>query len=482
MSIATTSLKYGWKVLAILTIGTGTIFVADNVLNRITTKDRIEITLAIVERSLATQTGTNPATYGVDPPSIVRTWTDTNGASVIVTNSIAWRDDLSMKVELDAKIHALCPHYVDTNSVYDGTTNIIMHTFTGLLASLNIGDGTNFTAIPAIGTNAATYGPWAWRNYIVAWQERYKVLEALKVTRDYRSQNVNGSDYSSEGMPFVTDLAGERYSNTISGIKVDAYGSYAQADVLGLENGYDYANDTNYVTIASDFYHKMSYTEFQMWMTWWWIHMTAWWSGPPPYTPYPDGYLTATNLTGLGAGGYWALTKRPYVSAFGSPWEPLAWYWRYAFKANYSTWIFNKEYPGQQVGNTVAIYLKPTLPSWSTQNVTNENGWVWPRSWSIAVEGRFEELIGMPTNVFTKLDEIFVAIDSNVATVVFGSDEFAPLTEAGSILTFPSAPSEGFNRYDNTGSIGTMRGSYVAPDDYFVAKTWTFNYCTNRWW
>ena len=205
MSIATTSLKYGWKVLAILTIGTGTIFVADNVLNRITTKDRIEITLAVVERCYATQYQTNPAAYHVDPPSIVRTWTDTNGASVIVTNSIAWRDDLSMKIELDAKIHALCPHYVDTNSVYDGTTNIIMHTFTGLLASLNIGDGTNFTAIPAIGTNVATYGPWAWRNYIVAWQERYKVLEVLKVMifSTYTKQNTS---ISADNSPFTNKV------------------------------------------------------------------------------------------------------------------------------------------------------------------------------------------------------------------------------------------------------------------------------------
>jgi len=67
--------------------------------------------------------------------------------------------------------------------VYDGTTNIVMHTFTGLLTSLDLGDHTNFTAIPAIGTNAATFGPWAWRNYITAWQERYKVLNALKVVR-----------------------------------------------------------------------------------------------------------------------------------------------------------------------------------------------------------------------------------------------------------------------------------------------------------
>ena len=58
-----------------------------------------------------------------------------------------------------------------------------MHTFTGLLASLDLGDHTNFTAIPAIGTNVATYGPWGWRNFIIAWQERYKVLEALKMTK-----------------------------------------------------------------------------------------------------------------------------------------------------------------------------------------------------------------------------------------------------------------------------------------------------------
>ena len=176
MSIATTSLKYGWKVLAILTIGTGSIFVADNVLNRITTKDRIEVTLAIVERCLATQTGTNAAgepVYAVDPPTFVRTWTDTNGASVIMTNAIAWRDDLSMKVELDAKIKALVPCYVDPATLQTLTV-------TGLWASLDIGDGTNqFTQTPAIGTNAATYGPWAWRNYVVAWGERYKVLYSL---------------------------------------------------------------------------------------------------------------------------------------------------------------------------------------------------------------------------------------------------------------------------------------------------------------
>ena len=181
MSFSTTAIKYGWVYLTALGVITGTtIYVASNTRQQVKPEDIIEIALGVHERCLATQYDTN--LYYVDPPSIVRTWTDTNGASIIVTNTIGWHTDRAMMVTLDTKIKALCPYYVDTNSVYDGTTNIIMHTFTGLLTSLDLGDHTNFTAIPAIGTNIATYGPWAWRNYIVAWQERYKVLNALEVT------------------------------------------------------------------------------------------------------------------------------------------------------------------------------------------------------------------------------------------------------------------------------------------------------------
>ena len=182
MSFSTTAIKYGWVYLTALGVITGTtIYVASNTRQQVKPEDIIEIALGVHERCLATQITTNP-TYSVDPPSIVRTWTDTNGASIIVTNTIGWHTDRAMMVDLDTKIKALCPYYVDTNSVHDGTTNIIMHTFTGLLTSLDLGDHTNFTAIPAIGTNIATYGPWAWRNYVVAWQERYKVLNALKMT------------------------------------------------------------------------------------------------------------------------------------------------------------------------------------------------------------------------------------------------------------------------------------------------------------
>lgn len=103
-----------------------------------------------------------------------------------VTNAIGWHIDRNMMVELDAKIKALVPYYCDTNTVYDGTTNIAMLSVTGLWASLHIGDGTNkFTSTPAwVGTNgvtnAATYGEYPWQVYKEDLEERYKVLNALK--------------------------------------------------------------------------------------------------------------------------------------------------------------------------------------------------------------------------------------------------------------------------------------------------------------
>ena len=199
MAWSFTNLSYGWKIATGIALAGTTIYVAVNTRWRVNQVDVIELALGVHERCLATQLTTNP-TYSVEPPSFVRSWysnsyvtTNVPGDAAtnwtaqlhtnIYTNVIGWRMNRAMMVELDAKLIALCPFYVDTNSVYDGTTNIIMHTFTGLLTSLDLGDHTNFTAIPSIGTNIATYGPWAWRNYVVAWQERYKVLNALTRTK-----------------------------------------------------------------------------------------------------------------------------------------------------------------------------------------------------------------------------------------------------------------------------------------------------------
>ncbi|MFA5423478.1 MAG: hypothetical protein WC374_06425 [Phycisphaerae bacterium] len=242
MSIATHAIKYGWVYLASLTLGTGTIFMVNPVLNRITLHDRIEVIMGTVERCYATQTGTNAdgtPIYAVAPPVEVRTWTDTNGVSVTVTNAIEWRDDLSMKVSIDAKIFALIPCYVDPDTVYDGTTNITMLTVTGLFASLQIGDHTNqFTAIPAIGTNAVTFGPWAWRNYRVAWQERYKMLNALKMTKTPINYQGGGPGGNDEAYKII--YYGSSYSNLISQWNTldwswQSAGSYLLSECIGVK-------------------------------------------------------------------------------------------------------------------------------------------------------------------------------------------------------------------------------------------------------
>jgi hypothetical protein len=196
-----TDLKYGWKIAAGITLAATTIYVASNTRERVNQVDVIELVLGVTERCLATQYATNPVSYYVAPPSFVRSWYSnsyettnvpgdlvTNWYAVLHTNAftnvIGWRTDRAMMVELDAKIKALVPYYCNTDTVYDGSTNIVMLTVTGLWASLGIGDGTNqFTSVPASGTNAATYGALPWRIYKKDLEERYKVLNALKMTR-----------------------------------------------------------------------------------------------------------------------------------------------------------------------------------------------------------------------------------------------------------------------------------------------------------
>ena len=132
------------------------------------------------------------------------------GTYETVTNAIGWHPDHDMMVSLDTTIKALVPYYVDTNTVYDGTTNIVMLTVTGLWASLSIGDGTNkFTRTPAIGTNAATYGDYPWQIYVEDLQERYKALEALKMTAP--------SDYS---MVATNQIGGFAHNHSATNVSV----------------------------------------------------------------------------------------------------------------------------------------------------------------------------------------------------------------------------------------------------------------------
>ena len=183
MAISTQAIKYGWVALASLGVITGTtIYVASNARKQVKPEDIIELALGTDERITVLQTA--DGTYPVPRLSFVRTWTSnvyvTNGVTVytnIVTNTIGWHTDRAMMVELDTKIKAIVPYYKD-----DTKSNYPALTFTGLLVSLSLGDGTNFTRTPAIGTNTATYGDYPWQIYEEDLAERYKMLNVLEYT------------------------------------------------------------------------------------------------------------------------------------------------------------------------------------------------------------------------------------------------------------------------------------------------------------
>jgi hypothetical protein len=352
-----------------------------------------------------------------------------------------------------------------------------MNTFTGLLVKLGIGNGTDFTRTPAAYTsdNVATYGDYPWQIYVGDLQERYKVLNALKVTIATRKASTNGSHFHSFGMVWRRDLTGQHWTNTVTGASDNTYKPYSYADLLGLPNGYNYSANADWEVYYYDFgefYHKMSYAEYKQYFTWYWFHNIDSPMGPPPYTPYPDGYINpVTNEVGNGAGDFWAVKKSIYVGVIPDP-GVYAWYWDYEFQIDYSTWVFDLQYFGQQLTNTASIYLKPTLAS---------GYWTPASNWDLTAEGRFEELAGLPPNVYSKLDETFIDKVGNVWSVVFGSDEFGPLNSADAQPTFPDAPTEP-TLPDQSDFVGTARGLRLEPNDYFFLKDWQFNYCTEKYW
>lgn len=237
-------LHYGWKIAAGVTLAAATIYVADNSRRRVNQVDVIELALAVHERCLATQNSTNP-TYSVDPPSIVRDWVTNNGI-LRVTNTIGFRSDWAMLTNLDAKIKALVPCYVDSSSITYGATNISMLTVTGLWAELGIGDGINkFTATPAIGTNPATFGAWSRRAYIEALEERYKVLWALQIPAPNLIVSTSVKNYQKSGYGecisngcWATQPS-EETEDAFDEAKLTAEADFASASIVTNPGGFD---------------------------------------------------------------------------------------------------------------------------------------------------------------------------------------------------------------------------------------------------
>jgi len=157
-----------------------------------------------------------------------------------VTNTISWYTDRAMMVELDAKIKELVPYYVDTGTVYDGTTNIVMLTVTGLWASLEIGDRTNkFTSVPAW-TNTVT-------NYPVCYTQDTSTL----VFNHYDTE-----DITTNGVRYYTH---RRVYTTSTPTTVQSYTSSVPQEI---NSAFDHYSEEYlyYESIAPTFVYRIYYS------------------------------------------------------------------------------------------------------------------------------------------------------------------------------------------------------------------------------
>ena len=246
MSFATQALKYGWVALASLGALTGTtIYVLNNQRHQVKPEDIIELVLGVTERCLATQISTNPVTYCAGPPSFVRTWYSnvytTNGVTIytnVVTNTIGWHFDIGYYLNLDTIIKAIVPLYLNTNTVYDGSTNISYLTVTGLWAELKIGDGTNrFTREPAW-TN--TFTNWI-VNYTSYWPSTNGTATNICYTSDYR-QTVNYAESWTATGGHVWVTSSNWASEVVTVTNAATYDYTWQIYTKGLEERYRVLN------------------------------------------------------------------------------------------------------------------------------------------------------------------------------------------------------------------------------------------------
>jgi len=130
------------------------------------------------ERCWATQYQTNPVAYQVAP----------------FTNITGYYLDPNLMAQMASKIKSLVQYYVDPDTVYEGATNIVMLSVTGVWAQLEIGDYTNqFTSTPASGTNPPTYGDYPSQMYPESFEERCKALAKLSHRGFTRALNMDFS-------------------------------------------------------------------------------------------------------------------------------------------------------------------------------------------------------------------------------------------------------------------------------------------------
>jgi hypothetical protein len=159
-----TNLLYGWLVMTNL-VTTGQVWYASpSAHGDLRAVDEIEILLGSAERCIATET--NATGYQATPLTYVESIRGTNGM-ITVTNALTWQlAGKTMLTSNDASFKLAIPYYVQTNTVTNYTTNMLMHTFTGMVDSLGIG-----------------FSNWPYQVEYTNYEDRYKVLNFMEWTK-----------------------------------------------------------------------------------------------------------------------------------------------------------------------------------------------------------------------------------------------------------------------------------------------------------
>lgn len=171
-------IKYGWVCPASMDLTEETIYSNTNK-TQISATDMIEPILGLYERHLATQYGSN--LYYVSPLNLVETFFDliyTNGTivtnSIMKTNAIGYYPNLTpflggagfwVPCPFDEALTYTISYLLETNSIFDGTTNMAADAYTNILTRLNIpwkkegdvsGEWPGLRIVPALGTSVFT--------------------------------------------------------------------------------------------------------------------------------------------------------------------------------------------------------------------------------------------------------------------------------------------------------------------------------------
>lgn len=498
MSFPTTALKYGWVYLTALGVITGTtIYVLNNTRQQVKPEDIIEIALGTYERCLATQTSTNPVIYSVAPTNLVQSWVKTNAlvlngtaykvcytsywpsttgvgtvqsytssvqpsinyavswtatngwvwtnvstwpsitvtdAYETVTNTIGWFPDRDYMISLDTTIKALVPYYVDTNTVYDGTTNIVMLTVTGLWASLGIGDHTNqFTRTPCwtnpISTNWIV-------NYTSYWPSTSGVITNICYTSDYR-QVVNYAESWTATGGHVWVASSNWASEVVTVTNTATYDAYPwQIYVEDLQERYKVLNALKYTQpaasgISTGWYDVPDTFEYGSWNDAK-AHSEANFTNDVTYSEVEFQCFTA---------GFLYTNNASYMS------------WIRTFRLSAPTLASSLN---TSISHNIYFLLKPTL-SEMPGTLTKTNGAVFD-----------DNGLGLTLNTWTV-----------VTNYPFGLTEGTAPTWCNEPTT-ASAPGWFFES-QYTGFIES-RGFVIKAANQKNIVDWQFNYCTNKYW